>query len=295
MRYLVTGGAGFIGSHMVDRLVAEGHQVNVLDSLSTGNIKNLLKQDPDVGENGETTESIPSAVTFYHGDIRNLQDVLTAMIGCDGVFHFAAIARTPWTIEDPVLAMETNVIGTTNVLEAARRHGTKRVILSSSSVVYAAETPYKASKMAGEMIARAYEEMYGMSILSFRYSNVYGPRQSEEGPSPNVFAALRKTKRETGKVQITGDGEQTRAYTHVSDIVEGNLLAMNSDCTGVLDLTTGVYTSMNEVAKLFNAEIVYIPERKGDIKHIKQDSTSAKIILGWEAKVKIEDGIKDVL
>lgn len=279
MRYLVTGAAGFIGSHMVDRLIADGHEVVAFDSLLTGDQGNVN----------------PNA-QFLLGDVRSIDQLCAAAKDVDGIFHFAAIARTPWTIEDPILAMETNVMGTTNVLEAARRLKIKRVVLSSSCVVYAAETPYKASKMAGELIATAYTEMFGMSILSFRYSNVYGPRQSEEGPSPNVFAALRKTKRETGgKVHITGDGEQTRAYTHVSDIVEGNWLAMNSDAIGVLDLTTGVYTSMNEVAKLFNAEIVYIPERKGDVKHIKQDSTSAKRILGWEAKVKIEDGIKDVL
>lgn len=278
MRYLVTGAAGFIGSHMVDRLIAEGHEVVAFDNLLTGDQSNVN----------------PKA-KFVLGDIRSVDQLIAAATGVDGIFHFAAIARTPWTIEDPVLAMETNVMGTTSVLEAARRLNIKRVVLSSSNIVYAAETPYKASKIAGELIATAYTEMFGMSILSLRYSNVYGPRQSEEGPSPNVFAALRKTKRETGKVHITGDGEQTRAYTHVSDIVEGNYLAMNSDCIGVLDLTTGVYTSMNEVAKLFNAEIVYIPERKGDIKHIKQDAESAKRILGWEAKVKLEDGIKDVL
>lgn len=279
MRYLVTGAAGFIGSHMVDRLIAGGHEVVAFDSLLTGDQGNVN----------------PKA-QFLLGDVRSIDQLCAAAKDVDGIFHFAAIARTPWTIEDPILAMETNVMGTTNVLEAVRRLKIKRVVLSSSCVVYAAETPYKASKMAGELIATAYTEMFGMSILSFRYSNVYGPRQSEEGPSPNVFAALRKTKRETGgKVYITGDGEQTRAYTHVSDIVEGNLLAMNSDAIGVIDLTTGVYTSMNEVARLFGAEIKYIPERKGDVKHIKQDPKPAKNILGWEAKVKIEDGIKDVL
>ena len=278
MHYLVTGAAGFIGSHVVDRLIADGHQVTAFDNLLTGDQGN-----------------VNPAAKFLLGDIRSLNQVVEAAQNVDGIFHFAAIARTPWTIEDPVLAMETNLMGTVNVLEAARLRGVKRVVLSSSSVVYAAETPYKAGKLAGELIARAYAEMYGMSVLSFRYSNVYGKRQSEDGPSPNVFAALRKTKRETGKVQITGDGTQTRAYTHVSDIVEGNIRGMASDYVGVIDLTTGIYTSMNEVAGLFGAEIEYIPERKGDIKHIAQDPVPAKEILGWEATVKIEDGIKDVL
>jgi UDP-glucose 4-epimerase len=211
------------------------------------------------------------------------------------VFHFAAIARTPWTIEDPILCMATNLMGTTVVLEVARQMKIKRVVLSSSSVVYAAETPYKASKLGLEQIALAYCEMFGMSIICLRYSNVYGPRQSEEGPSPNVFAALRKSKKDTGRLALTGDGEQTRSYTHVSDIVEGNWLAMQSDWCGNLDLTTGLSTTLNDVAKYFDCPIDYIPERHGDIKHISQSPIEAKQVLGWEAKVKLADGIIDAL
>lgn len=262
---------------MVDRLIAEGHSVIVFDNLSTGNQAN-----------------VNSAAEFVLGDIRELDQVMAAAKGVDGIFHFAAIARTPWCIEDPVLCMQVNLMGTVNVLETIRTLGIKRGVLSSSSVVYAAETPYKASKLGGEEIAHAYHEMYGVSVCCLRYSNVYGKRQSEDGPSPNVFAALRKSAR-AGRLEITGDGEQTRAYTHVSDIVEGNLLAMQSDFIGPLDLTTNIYTSLNDVAKFFNVPIEYIPERKGDIKHIVQDPEPAEVILGWKAKVKLEDGIKDVL
>lgn len=267
-----------IGSHMVDRLIADGHSVIVFDNLSTGSEKN-----------------VNTAAEFVLGDIRKIDDLLAAAKGVDGIFHFAAIARTPWCIEDPILCMEVNLMGTLNVLETIRRLGIKRGVLSSSSVVYAAETPYKASKLAGEEIAHAYHEMYGVSVCCLRYSNVYGKRQSEEGPSPNVFAALRKCAREKGHLEITGDGEQTRAYTHVSDIVEGNMLAMQSDFIGPLDLTTNIYTSLNDIAKFFNVPIEYIPERKGDIKHIMQDPEPAQVILNWNAKVKLEDGIKDVL
>lgn len=278
MRYLVTGGAGFIGSHMVDRLIADGHDVVVLDNLLTGSLNNIN----------------PKAI-FVEGDIQDVSYVEHAMQGCDGVFHFAAIARTPWTIEDPILCMATNLMGTTVVLEVARRMKIKRVVLSSSSVVYAAETPYKASKLGLEQIALAYREMFGMLIICLRYSNVYGPRQSEEGPSPNVFAALRKSKKEKGKLELTGDGEQTRSYTHVSDIVEGNWLAMQSDWCGNLDLTTGISTTLNDVAKYFDCPIEYIPDRKGDIMHIVQSPIEAKQILDWQAKVKLADGIIDVL
>lgn len=278
MRYLVTGGAGFIGSHMTDRLIQDGHEVIVVDNLLTGNEANVN----------------PKA-TFWKGDILDLEFMKNAMQGCDGVFHFAAIARTPWCIEDPLLCMTVNLMGTTMVLEAARQVGVKRLVLSSSSVVYAAETPYKASKLGGEQIATAYREMYGMSIICLRYSNVYGKRQSEEGPSPNVFAALRKSKKEKGYLELTGDGEQTRAYTHVSDIVEGNWRAMLSDWCGNLDLTTGINTTLNAVAQRFECEIKYIPERHGDIRHIVQDPKPALDVLGWAAKVKLEDGIIDVL
>lgn len=267
-----------IGSHMVDFLIEKGHEVVILDNLITGSDKNIN----------------PKA-QFFIGDIQDGMSVKEAMQGCDGVFHFAAIARTPWTIEDPILCMACNTMGTTVVLEVARQLGIKRLVLSSSSVVYAAETPYKASKLAGEMIALAYRKMYGQSSICLRYSNVYGPRQSEEGPSPNVFAALRKSKKEKGYLELTGDGEQTRAYTHVSDIVEANWLAMQSDWCGNLDLTTGIQTTLNKVAEYFNCPVQYIPERHGDIRHIVQDPKPAKEILGWEAKKKLEDGIIDVL
>lgn len=160
---------------------------------------------------------------------------------------------------------------------------------------YAFKTPYRTSKEAGESLGECYVEMYGMSVMSLRYSNVYGPRQSELGPSPNVFAALRKSKREVGKLVITGDGEQTRDYTHVSDIVEGNWRAMNSGFKGVVDLCTGRNVSLNTVSKFFDCPVEYVADRPGDVKHIVQDPAQARAVLGWEAKVKIEDGIKDVL
>ena len=281
MHYLVTGGAGFIGSHMTKRLLADGHSVAVIDNLLTGSTKNIDLTHPKL--------------SFFEGDICDLELVKRAMQGCDGVFHFAAIARTPWCIEDPILCMKVNLLGTTVVLEAARQLKIKRCVLSSSSVVYAAETPYKASKLGLEQIALAYREMFKMSIVCLRYSNVYGPGQSEEGPSPNVFAALRASKKKNGYLEITGDGTQTRAYTHVSDIVEGNWLAMQSAFSGEIDLTTGINTALNDVAKYFECEIKYIPERHGDIKHIVQSPALAERVLGWKAKVLLADGIKDVL
>ncbi len=213
-----------------------------------------------------------------------------------GVFHMAAIARTPWCIDDPVLAYSTNVMGTLHVLEAARCMAVRpRVVLCSSNVVYAFLTPYRTSKEAVEGLQSTYVTMYGMSVCALRFSNVYGSRQSEEGPSPNVFAALRKSYKETGALCVTGDGEQTRNYTHVSDIVRGNVCAMNSDFNGVVDLCTGVPITLNTVARLFKCPVHYGPDRPGDVKHIAQSADLAKRILNWEPKISLEAGTPDII
>ena len=278
--YLVTGGCGFIGSHMTDKLISMGHNVIIIDNMLSGNIDNLN----------------PKA-TLIKGDICNFDDVNNMLKDnrVDGIFHFAALARTPWCIDDPILAYKTNVIGTLYILEAARQNNIQRVVLSTSNVVYAFMTPYRTSKEAVEDLGNTYHAMYNMSVISLRYSNVYGSRQSEQGPSPNVFAALRKSKKDNGFLTITGDGTQSRNYTHVSDIVNGNLLAMNNTYCGVIDLCTGISIPLNEAAAYFECPIKYIDERPGDIKHIIQSPEKAFSILGWNAKVSLDVGIKDVL
>lgn len=278
MKYLVTGGAGFIGSHLVDSLVRDGHNVTVIDSMLSGN-KNYIN----------------SSASFINCDIRNYEEILPHFAGMDGVFHLAAIARTPWCIENPILAYQTNVMGTLHVLEASRKHGVKRVVLTSSNVVHAFMTPYRSSKQALEDLGDVYTKMYGMSVIALRNSNVYGTRQSELGPSPNVFSALRKSKRETGHIVITGDGEQTRDFTHVSDIVAAHKVAMSSSVVGVFDLCTGVRHSLNKVASYFECPIKYIGDRPGDVKDIAQDPTLAREQLGWTATLSLEEGIKDFL
>jgi len=278
--FVVTGGCGFIGSHMVDKLCELGNTVIVIDNLLSGTIDNLNKE-----------------AIFFKADICEIDEIKSIFkkFKIDGIFHFAAIARTPWCIDDPILAYNTNVMGTLNILECARQYNIKRVVLSSSNVVYAFLTPYRTSKEAVEDLGHMYNKMYNLSTISLRYSNVYGKRQSETGPSPNVFAALRKSKKECGYLTITGDGTQTRNYTHVSDIVNGNLLAMFSDYCGTIDLCTGISVPLNEAASYFNCPIVYTEERPGDIKHIIQSPDDAFNILGWKANVSLNDGIKDVL
>ena len=279
--FIVTGGCGFIGSHMVDKLISLGYRVIVIDNLLSGNLENLNKHA--ILENVDIT------------NYKLLNSVIDKYETIDGVFHFAAIARTPWCIEDPLLCYNTNVSGTINILEICRQKKIKRIVLSSSNVVYAFLTPYRTSKEALEGLALTYNKMYNMSVIALRYSNVYGKRQSETGPSPNVFAALRKSKKELGKLVITGDGKQTRNYTHVSDIVNGNLLSMFNDYCGIIDLCTGKSIELNFAAKFFECPIEYIDERPGDVKHITQSPEEAYKILGWKALTELEDGIFDVL
>jgi len=276
MKYIVTGGAGFIGSHLVDQLIKDGHHVRIIDNLLSGN-SNYINPSAD----------------FINADICEISNIDNYFSGYDGIFHLAAIARTPWCIDDPILCYKTNVLGTLNILELARKYGIKRVVMTSSNVVYAFMTPYRSSKEALEQLGKVYTDMYGISVICLRNSNVYGQRQSELGPSPNVFSALRKSKRENGHITITGDGEQTRDFTHVSDIVNGHILAMKNNYNGVLDLCTGVNHSLNTVAKIFNIPIKYIEERPGDIKHIIQDPIPSFNILGWKAQITLEEGMKD--
>ena len=276
MKYLVTGGAGFIGSHLVDELIKNNHSVIILDNLLSGSIKNINVN-----------------ATFIHCDIRKLENIKEYFTGIDGVFHLAAIARTPWCIEDPILAYETNVIGSLNVLEAARLNNIKRVVMSSSNVVYAFYTPYRSSKEALEDLGKVYTDMYNLSVVCLRNSNVYGSRQSELGPSPNVFSALRKCKKEKNVLEITGDGTQSRDFTHVSDIVYGHICAMNSKETGVFDLCTGINHTLNDIAAFFDCEIIYKEERPGDVKHIFQNPNPSFEKLGWKAKVSLKEGMID--
>jgi UDP-glucose 4-epimerase len=276
MKYLVTGGAGFIGSHLVDKLISLGHDVVILDNLLSGSEQNINKK-----------------AKFINCDIRFLNNIKEYFENVDGVFHLAAIARTPWCIDNPILAYETNVMGTLNVLEASRQNNIKRVVLTSSNVVYAFWTPYRSSKEALEHLAKVYNNMYDMSVVCLRNSNVYGRRQSELGPSPNVFSALRKTKKEKGYIEITGDGNQSRDYTHVSDIVNGHICAMNTNEIGEFDLCTGTNHTLNYIAEFFNCPIKYIPERPGDIKHIYQDPLPSLEKLKWKAVISIQEGMID--
>lgn len=283
MKILVTGCAGFLGSHITDRLLADGHEVVGIDNLLTGSEENMAQNKDN------------PRFTFHKRDIVNYGACLDVMQGVEAVIHTAAIARTPWTIDDPLLANAVNVTGTLNLLEAARAVGVKRFVHSSSCIVYVPNTPYYVSKLAAEEYVMLYERLFGMSTVVLRYQNLYGTRQSEKPPHPNVFAALRAAKKEHGKLFITGDGMQTRDYTHVSDAVEANILALNARCIGWMDICKGEAVTLNEVAAYFACPVEYIPERVGDVKHLLGNPEYAHKVLGFKAKVRLIDGIKDVL
>ena len=273
MKCLITGCAGFIGSHLADYLIQEGHYVLGIDNFSTGDIKNVNRK-----------------VDFLEMDILN-DSVGYMLEGVDWVFHTAANARTQMSVDDPWFDMENNIQGTLKMLIKAREAKVKRFVYSSSCIINAPNTPYYVSKQAGEEYTKVFQKCYGLSTIALRYSNVYGSlRQSEKGSHINAIASLRKTKRDTGRIWITGQGTQTRQWSHVNDVCRANLLAAQSDEIGMFDICTGVNTSMNEVAKYFDCPIDYVPLPPGDAKDLSenQDPKPAEEKLGYKFEIPFD-------
>lgn len=278
---MCVGVAGFIGSHLGDYLLNQGHEVVGIDNLVSGKKENVDNRinvlDIDIQDENAVIEAIRLEKPEY-------------------IFHLAAVSRTPWAIEQPLYTYRNNVVGTANVLQAALEAGVKKVIIASSNIVYAAQTPYKSSKLAMELVARDYNDLYGLPTVCLRFSNVYGAvngqplRQNED----NVLAALGKSKREKGYILIHGDGEQTRNFTHVSDICRALLLAANSDVQGTeLDIMHPKAWTLNEIAKFYDCEVRYNEERRGDIKHLVMGIGQGKAseLIGFEATINLEDEI----
>jgi UDP-glucose 4-epimerase len=291
----VTGGAGFIGSHIVDELLVQGEEVTVIDNFSEGTMDNL-----------ERWRRHPK-LHIARVDIREKRDVELAMRGSWAVFHLAAMSRIQPSITDPILAWEQNVIGTGNVLEAARNLGVKRVVYSASSSAYGRRNeppltedmptdclnPYSLSKKVGEEMMDVYLRLYGLSTVSLRYFNVYGPRHQEEGNYATVIAIFRKQKRLCQKMTIVGDGEQRRDFTFVGDVVRANLLAlMNNEATGVINIGTGINHSINDVAKMIEGDYEYIPPRLGEAQLTLANRDKAWRVLGWEPNVTLQQGLQ---
>ena len=299
MKAMVTGGAGFIGSHIVDRLLEDGHEVVVIDDLSTGHRTNL----PD-----------HPRLTFVEADVRDAALVDEHMAGVAWVFHKAAIASVQKTIEDPVSSAEVNYQGTLNVLEAARKHSVSKVVFASSAALYGDEptlpkqeamrpvtlSPYAVDKLASEYACTTYTSLYGLNTVCLRYFNVYGPRQDPSSPYSGVISIFnqRLDKRSTPKV--FGDGEQTRDFVYVGDVVEANMRAVaTSDADGrFMNIATGKQTTLNDLLQVLCSikglenQVEYLDRRKGDIRHSFADISAARSLLGWAPNVDLRTGLQ---
>ena len=295
-RALVTGGAGFIGSHVVKRLLDSGIEVSVLDNLSTGCRKNSSGMD----------------VTFCEGDIRNPADVARSVAGCDVVFHLAASVGNIRSIENPVLDAETNVMGTLNVLEAARLANVRKIVYSSSAAIFgravelpmaedhlqAPEAPYGASKLAGENLCLTYARLYGMEAVCLRYFNVYGPNQRFDAYG-NVIPIFVERLLESQPLTVYGDGEQTRDFVHVTDVARANLLAAQVPGSGTFNIGSGETMSVNRLVGLLgqvsnrSIKVEYQPPRKGEILHACAHIGKAVEVLHFVPTVDFSQGLRD--
>ncbi len=304
MKTLVTGGAGFIGSNLVDALVDQGDQVTVLDNLSTGRRQNL---DSAIGNGAELVEL----------DVRDAEAVAEAVGRAqpEVIFHLAAQIDVRKSVADPANDSRVNVEGTINVLSAAHAHGVRRVVnTSTGGAIYgegqiipapeehpvAPESPYGLSKFCAENYCALFTRLHGLSTISLRYGNVYGPRQDPLGEA-GVIAIFCGKLLEGGRPKIFGDGRQTRDYVFVGDVVDANLRGAGSDATGAFNVGRGVQTSVLDIVDVLAGqsdngfEADHAPARSGEVQHIALDPSRTKAELGWEAQVDLEQGLARTL
>jgi UDP-glucose 4-epimerase len=297
---LVTGGAGFIGSHLVEALLAGGCRVTVFDDLSSGNKRNL--------------PASADGLRFIRGDIRDRRAVADAVADCEAVFHLAAVVSVPKTTQDPVGSADVNEAGSLNVLDAARRAGARRLVFASSSAVYGDDprlpkreemapkplTPYAVQKLAVEYHARVYSGLYGLPSVSLRFFNVFGPRQDPSSPYSGVISIFMTQALTAGVPVIYGDGRQSRDFVFVGDVVQALIRSANSeDGSGqVFNVGTGRSVTISElwdvVAALSgsSAKPVYAPPRSGDVPRSVAAIDAARTALGFVPQVSFEKGLE---
>ena len=301
MKALVTGGAGFIGSHIVDRLLNDGHEVIVLDDFSTGHRSNLAEHDK---------------LTIVEGDISNSETVKQCMQGIDWVFHKAAVASVPKTVNDPVGSSAVNYQGTLHLLEAARNNNVKRFVFASSAALYGDEptlpkvetmcpvtlSPYAVDKLASEFACGMYTKLYGLETVCLRYFNVYGPRQDPSSPYSGVISIFTNKLKNKETPTIFGDGEQTRDFVFVKDVVEANMKAVTTQgCEGqFFNIATANKITLNDLLKILSDiyevefNVNYGEVRQGDIKESYAVIDKAVSVLKWEPSVELNQGLKQL-
>ena len=293
-KIVVVGGAGFIGSNLVDTLIERGDDVHVIDNLSGGK-----------------KENVNSKAILHVVDIRVREDIDPIIKGADTVFHLAALPRVQYSIKHPQETHDVNVNGTLNVLLSAKKGGVRRVVYSASSSAYGDQkvmpvvetmlpdpiSPYGLQKYIGERYARVFSEVYSLETVSLRYFNVYGQNQDPEGEYAAVISKFIEKKKLGEPLTVTGDGEQTRDFTHVNDVVQANILASENDNGGkgeVLNIGAGDNCTINDLAKIIGGDIKYT-EARLEPKHSRADNRKAKELLGWEPKITLEEGIEELL
>lgn len=299
-RYLVTGGAGFIGSGIVRSLVERGEAVSVLDNFATGRREHLAE--------------VSGQIALYEADIRDREGIRPCFEGVDYVLHQGALRSVPRSVDDPVSTTEVNVGGTLNVLLAARDAGVKRVVLASSSSVYGANaelpkresmrplpiSPYAASKLANEAYAAAAYSVYGLETVCLRYFNVFGPRQDPASQYAAVVPAFAVSLLRGERPVVFGDGEQSRDFTYVDDVVQANLLAATSHAGAgeAFNIAGGERVSLNRLLAMLSeiigcrAEPIYTEPRAGDVRHTLADISAAREALGYAPQVPIQAGLE---
>jgi len=300
MRYLVTGGAGFIGSNTVDELVRRGHGVVVLDDLSSGKEDNLAE--------------VRSKITFMKGSITDIEVVQKAMVQADYVIHLAARTSVPRSVKDPVDTNRINVDGTLNVLVAARDNKVKRVVFAASSSAYGDTptlpksenmqpvpiSPYGVSKYVGELYAQTFGRCYGLENVCLRYFNIFGPRQDPDSPYSGVLSRFSTAFLDSTPAVVFGDGEQTRDFTYVDNAVAANILACEAPSASgrTFNVGTGQAVSLNQVLQMLQKasgktlETRYEPAREGDIRDSLADIRLAKEFLSYQPTVLFEEGLE---
>jgi nucleoside-diphosphate-sugar epimerase len=302
MKYLITGGGGFIGCNLARFILNQGHDIVVLDNFSTGKRENLTE--------------ILDKITLIEGDVRNRETVDQAVKGCDAIFHEAALASVPRSVADPVSSHDVNVNGTVNVLEAARAAGIKRVVFAASSSAYGDQptspkvetmiplpiSPYAANKVACEYYLQAYAAVYGMETVALRYFNVFGPYQDPFGAYAAVIPAFVSNILRNQQPQVFGDGEQTRDFCFIENVCNANWLAAHAPaekCNGrPMNIACHAATSLNQVLGKLNSlmkssiKAVYGPARAGDVKHSLADISLANQTIGYEPKVFFDEGLE---